>query len=78
MPPKRKMKKPVKVAQKRKIAKGKRTGTLDEGEEDGKPGLCTACNKLGWYRDYCYSCDSGAMCNFSIAKSTPLGCFLSD
>ena len=70
VPPKRGRKKPVKVAGKRKIPKGKRTGTVDEGE--GREGrLCAECGELGWYGDVCDNCDGEALCTGRLYTSDP-------
>jgi hypothetical protein len=77
VPPKRGRKKPVKVAGKRKIPKGKRTGTVDEGE--GREGrLCAECGELGWYGDVCDNCDGEALCTVSIMESVPSECYSSN
>ena len=75
VPPKRKVKRPVKVARKRRVAKGKRTGTATE---DGKEGLCPECREAGWYGEMCDNCGSGALCNVSMDESVPSDCYSSN
>jgi hypothetical protein len=49
MPPKREGKNPVKVTKKRRVAKGKRTSTVKEGEDNRRKGLCPVCRVLDRY-----------------------------
>jgi hypothetical protein len=75
MPPKRKVREPMKVARKRRVAKGKRTGMATE---DGKEGLCPEGSEAGWYGEMCDNCDSEALCIISMNESMPLDCYSSD
>jgi hypothetical protein len=78
MPPKRKWKKPVKVAKKRRVAKGKRACWLEEGGKNRREGLCPVCREPGWHGDMCENCDSEALCVISIVESVPSDRFSSD
>jgi hypothetical protein len=58
MPPKKRRKKPVEGATKRKIPKGKRSGSVDEGGENRREGRCPDCGEFGWYGEECDGCDN--------------------
>jgi hypothetical protein len=78
MPLKRKGKKPVKVAEKRRVAKEKRVTSVDKGEGNRREGLCTEYGEPGYYGTNRDLCDSEALCVISMHKNVPPACFPED
>jgi hypothetical protein len=78
MPPKRKGKKPVKVSEKKKVAKGKRVTSVDKGEGSRREGLCTECGEPGYYGTNGDLCDSEALCVIPMHESVPPACLPED
>ena len=77
MPPKRKRKKPVKVAKKGRVAKKERVASVDEREDEDEEGKCTECGALGQYGRECYFCDGGSLCVDPVGESVPPECYSS-
>jgi hypothetical protein len=74
MPPKRKRKKPVKVARKRKVARRDRVGTIDERRE----GHCPECGGRDVYGEACDNVACNSLCVISSEESVPSECYSSD
>ena len=73
-PPKKKRRKPVKGSAKKRIPKGKRIGSVDEGE-NRREGRCPDCGEPGWYGDEC----TGCCIEYVLVESEPPSeCFSSD
>jgi hypothetical protein len=77
MPPKRKRKKPVKVAKKGKVAKTERVASVDEREDEDGEWECAECGALGRYGRECYFCDNGSLCVNPVGGSVPSECYSS-
>ena len=77
MPPKRKKKKPVKVAKKGRVAKKERVASVDEREDEDEEGKCTECGALGQYGQECYFCDDGSLFVDPVGESVPSECYSS-
>jgi hypothetical protein len=77
MPPKRKRKKPVKVAKKGRVAKRERVASVDEREDEDGEWECAECGALGRYGRERYFCDTGSLCVNPVGGSVPSECYSS-